>query len=1046
MAEDKTDALEGNDISQNPAVQETPEASQETPDTSLAAPDAPEGADDEDIETDPVEMVVCPGCKAEIDTTEVPPFSEIACPACGATISVEGKLGAYRLLRKLGSGGMGAVFAGQDDALNRKVAIKVVKRSLGANPAMMEAFKREAQATAKLNHPNIVQIYAFGDQRGQPFIAMELVGGGSLDGLIAKKVRMDPAFVMRVGKEIALALGAAQEAGLIHGDVKPENILFDENYRAKLVDFGIASALSADVNAKEIWGTPYYIAPEKARGKKADIRSDLYSLGATLYHALTLRPPFEGPDARAVVAARFKTAPTPIGRFRPDVDRKAVEIVERMMHPNPMMRFPNVNALVSAIDEFLKTVTPPTRADKPAAGLPTGVHPRITGVRMQAVSAPSSSGELPAEEPAIPAPGGKKKIIISKSRRPVNLTGAQPAEEFPTADPETGDFPIQPEMDIPPPKPKMNAAKGCLIAFFVLLGLVVAGAIGAIVYFVGANKKSEAEIQQRFATAKQMEAAADSLGAAVAAAAEPILKLDAEMQKTLLKEVTEVVGKVAGNAWALPSLEPTEPIQIEPSTPEAAKPEAEAPKPEPKAPKADPKDLKAIKDEPAFANGKNAEARKAIIAFAMDKANAALLADPAVVAKVLAVVRDPENAKDADVMEIAVKAALEEAKTAAEAKAAEAPAEGDAETPAEGDAAAETPAEDGAAETPAENDAAEAADDAPAGPSPEELAFRAASQEFAQKANKALDPARRIRRARREAELLRDRQAPEFAPIKGDTVTDAQYNERAQYKAVRERDRKRCEELLAACQKDLAELKRNIGNLQKASRPLLDAIQARAAAAEKEREEEAARAKAAQAENARKAKIQREVDEAEGVVRNAEESVQEYDYDHAISLLAPYLGESFSSDEARTVIQNAHDKFTYLSGLRAFFLKDLHENGGLARAIDRRFDIADADPARGTVTTRNGEEIDIAKFSLVTWMRLIDQLVDNRDPTRARIGTSQRGDLLYGSAIFCIVHGNGNEAATARAIEFARKAREFRETVKRDIPRLTPELKDALEE
>ena len=1046
MAEDKTDALEGNDISQNPAVQETPEAPQETPDTGLAAPDAPDGADEEDIETDPVEMVVCPGCKAEIDTTEVAPFSEIACPACGATISVEGKLGAYRLLRKLGSGGMGAVFAGQDDALNRKVAIKVVKRSLGANPAMMEAFKREAQATAKLNHPNIVQIYAFGDQRGQPFIAMELVGGGSLDGLIEKKVRMDPAFVMRVGKEIAIALGAAQEAGLIHGDVKPENILFDENYRAKLVDFGIASALSADVNAKEIWGTPYYIAPEKARGKKADIRSDLYSLGATLYHALTLRPPFEGPDARAVVAARFKTAPTPIGRFRPDVDRKAVEIVERMMHPNPMMRFPNVNALVSAIDEFLKTVTPPTRADKPAAGLPTGVHPRITGVRMQAVSAPSSSGELPAEEPAAtPAPGGKKKIIISKSRRPVNLTGAQPAEEFPTADPETGDFPIQPEMDIPPPKPKMNAAKGCLIAFFVMLGLVVAGAIGAIVYFVGANKKTEAELQQRVATAKQMESDLDALNSAVAAATDPILKLDAEIQKTLLKEVSEVAGKVLGSSWALPSLEPTEPIQIEPSTPE--EPKTEAPKPEP--PKAAPKDLKSIKDDPAFANGKNAEARKAIIAFAMDKANAALLADPAVIAKVLAVVRDPENAKDADVMEIAVKAALEEAKTAAEAKAAEAPAEGDAaaETSAEGDATAAPPAEGDAAETPAEDDAGDAAAEAaesPAGPSPEDLAFLAANQEFIQKADKFLDPARRIRRARREAELRRDRQAPEFAPIKGDTVSDAQFNERAQYKAVRERDRKRLEELLEACKKDRDELKRNISFLQRASRPLLDAIQARAEAAEKEREKEAAKAKAEQAENARRAKIQNEISEAEGIVRSAEESIQVYDYDQALSTLTPYLGESFSSAEAQAVIQNAYDKFTYLAGLRAFFLKDLHENGGLARAIERRFDIADADPARGTVTTRNGEEIEVSKFSLVTWMKLIDQLVVNRDTMRARIGTSQRGNLLYGSAIFCIVHGNGNEAATARALEFARKACEDRETVKRDIPRLTPELKDAL--
>ena len=1062
MADDKTNALEGNDISQNPADAMAPEqqnaAEMTAPAETANAPadtDIPDDAADEDIETDPVEMVVCPGCKAEIDTSEVPPFTQITCPACGAPIDVEGKLGAYRLLRKLGSGGMGAVFAGQDDALNRKVAIKVVKRSLGANPSMMEAFKREAQATARLNHPNIVQIYAFGDQRGQPFIAMELVGGGSLDGLIEKKVRMDPAFVMRVGKEIAQALGAAQEAGLIHGDVKPENILFDENYRAKLVDFGIASALSADVNAAEIWGTPYYIAPEKARGKKADIRSDLYSLGATLYHAMTLHPPFDGPDAQAVVAARYKTAPTPIGRYRPDADRKAIEIIERMMHPNPMMRYPNVNALVSAIDEFLKTVTPPTRADKPAAALPTGAHPRITGVRMQAVASPAGAGdETPAEESAADtsAPGGKKKIVISKSRRSVKLPAAEPTPDMLAPDVETGDFPLQPPMDIPPPKPKMNLAKGCLIGFFVLLGIIVIGVIGGVIWFVNRNAEVKAENERRFTAAKQVEAETDEINASVAAAAEPIIKFDAEAQKAL-KDVVDIVSKVTETTWKLPDLEPTEPILIDPEKPAAPAPAAKQDA-APAAAAADPTDLKSIKDDPVFANGKNSAARKALISFAMDKANADLVKDPALVAKVLAAVRDPENVKDADMMEVAVTTALEEGKAAAEAKKAESPAADAAEAPAA--EAGDAPAAEVPAEVPAElaavgeaiGNALAGGLDAMSGAMAAGLdpAVLAANAAFMQKADKLLDPARRIRRARREAELRRDREAPVFSPIKGDTVTDAQYNERFQFKATREKDKKRLEELREACKKDLAELKRNISLVQRESRPLLEAIREREAKAEQDRQKAAAEAKAQREADARKAKIQNEVDEAENVVRGTEEFIQAFDYDRALAALTPYLGDSFSSEEANAVIQNAHDRLVYLSGLRAFFLKDLHENHGLRWGIDKRYDITDADPEHGTVTKINGESIEMAKLSLLTWVNLIDQLIDNRDPKRPRLGSNQHGDLLYGSAIFITIHGGGSENALNRAIELARKARGLRETVKRDIPRLTPELSGALED
>ena len=485
-----------------------------------------------------------------------------------------------------------------------------------------------------------------------------------------------------------------------------------------------------------------------------------------------------------------------------------------------------------------------------------------------------------------------------------------------------------------------------------------------------------------------------------------------------------------------------------------------------------------MKDEPAFADGKNSAARKAIIAFAMD--NADLAKDPALIAAVLSVVRDPENIKDADMMELAVDKALKDARAAADAKKAEAPA-GDAP-------AADAPAANAADPLAGALDAmAGALAGAADGEAPAELAqgigealaqglvqaigdsmaqafsgdpnatatiasmgvnsaALAANNPFAQKADKLLDPARRIRRARREAEMRRDREPPVFNPIKGDEISDAQYNERFQFKATRENDRKRLDELREACKKDLAELKRNASLLQRESRPLLDAIRDREAQAEAERQKAAAAAKAQREAEARKAKVQGEVDEAEGVVRTADEAVESHDYDRALSTLAPYLGDSFSSEEAKAVIQNAHDKFKYLADLRAFFLKDLHENHGLRWGIDKRYDITDADPERGTVTKINGEVIEVAKLSLLTWVNLVDQLVDNRDPKRPRLGSSQHGDLLYGSAIFITIHGGGSENATNRAVELARKARTLRETVKRDIPRLTPELSAALED
>ena len=294
-------------------------------------------APENQISMETLEEMKCPACGAQVDVRGLAAFSKIECPGCHAEARVPAKFSHFTLLRRLGSGGMGTAFLGEDEALGRKVAVKVMQKALGDDEKAFETFKNEAQNAARLNHPHVAQIYSFGKEGDNPFLEMELVPGGDLGTFIADKTVLDPAFVLRVGMEIAEGLEAAEKVGLFHGDVKPDNILFDENMNAKLVDFGIASRASQG-QMEELWGTPYYIAPEKVQKKMNSARSDIYSLGATLYHAITGQPPYDGEDPVAVIKARFKGPPPPVEKIRPDVEPEVSRIVTRMMYNDLFMR------------------------------------------------------------------------------------------------------------------------------------------------------------------------------------------------------------------------------------------------------------------------------------------------------------------------------------------------------------------------------------------------------------------------------------------------------------------------------------------------------------------------------------------------------------------------------------------------------------------------------------------------------------------------------------------------------------------------------------
>lgn len=367
----------------------------------------------DEIVTDPVHEASCLKCRHVLDVSGLPAFTEIACPECGNHQKVPAKMGAFLLVDLLGRGGMGAVYRGRDTGLDRWVAVKVMQSSFGGNPEFVETFRREAQAAAALTHPNIVQIYSFGVAHGQPYMAMELLEGGRLDQMISKGEMLNEALVLKIGADVAEGLNAAAGIGLIHGDVKPENILLDNNGVAKVVDFGLARFKEGGESgtSKGIWGTPYYIAPEKLRGHQSDARSDIYSLGGTLFHALTLKPPFEGVTPMDVVKARLKKPAPPVRTYRPNINREIESIVGRMLEADPSVRYPNYGSALADLRRVLATMAPP---DIPLSyAQPSKRSGKIILAKKKGLTIPSpanASGSLPkVGAGALPPAGPKKK-------------------------------------------------------------------------------------------------------------------------------------------------------------------------------------------------------------------------------------------------------------------------------------------------------------------------------------------------------------------------------------------------------------------------------------------------------------------------------------------------------------------------------------------------------------------------------------------------------------------------------------------------------------
>ena len=385
------------------------------------------------------------------------------------TPGVFGENGNFLLERELGSGGMGGVYMGRDKMLDRPVAVKVMQKEFGSDAEFVEKFKREAQSAAKLIHPNIAQVYSYGICDGMPYIAMELAAGGSLYSIMnANPGKTDVARVIKICQQVAQALQCASDQGFVHGDVKPENILLDANGNAKLVDFGLA-AMQKDTD--EIWGTPYYISPEKVKKEPVDFRADMYSLGGTLYHALTGVAPFEGQDSIAVVKKRFEGLPKKPSEIRAELTPAIDDLVLKMLALDKEGRYPSFEALLEAFKNVLTTGL--------TTKLPTGV------------------ASAPAKKPAV---GGARRMTTVRGRRMAMMKrpGSTIKKKL---EGEEGDEGALDETEKPASEDDEEEESGGNLGLKVagvVVGaiLLIGGVIGGLVWYQIADKKARAAEEQ----------------------------------------------------------------------------------------------------------------------------------------------------------------------------------------------------------------------------------------------------------------------------------------------------------------------------------------------------------------------------------------------------------------------------------------------------------------------------------------------------------------------------------------------------------------------
>jgi beta-lactam-binding protein with PASTA domain/predicted Ser/Thr protein kinase len=262
--------------------------------------------------------------------------------------------GRYRIIDRIGSGGMADVYCAEDTQLGRRIALKLLYRRFAEDPEFVERFRREASSAAGLQHPNVVQVFDRGEWDGTYYIAMELLEGRNLKQVVRDHGALDPALAVDLVIQILKASRFAHRRGIVHRDIKPHNVIVDEEGRAKVTDFGIARAASSDMTETgSIMGTAQYLSPEQAQGHAVDARSDLYAIGIVLYELLTGVVPFDAESAVTIALKQVSETPVPPIQRNPAVPAALDAVTMRAMRKDPGERYQDADAFIAALEHAM---------------------------------------------------------------------------------------------------------------------------------------------------------------------------------------------------------------------------------------------------------------------------------------------------------------------------------------------------------------------------------------------------------------------------------------------------------------------------------------------------------------------------------------------------------------------------------------------------------------------------------------------------------------------------------------------------------------------
>lgn len=460
----------------------------------------------------------------------------------------------YEIIMKIGSGGMADVYKAKDHVLNRLVAIKVLKQEYSTDATFVKKFRVEAQSAAGLSHPNIVNVYDVGEDDGVYFIVMELVQGITLKNYIDMKGKLDIREALNISVQIASGLSAAHENRIIHRDIKPQNIIMSRDGKVKVTDFGIAKVADSTTVTTTAAGTVHYISPEQARGGYSDERSDIYSLGITMYEMVTGRVPFEGETNVAVALMHIQSEITPPRQLEPSIPVSFEKIILKCTQKKPERRYASARELIADLRKVL------THPDGEYVVIPGAIPQGRTIVMndndidsLKAASLRKNFGTKPEETYVEEPEEGEEEKPVQKpvqKKRPVKKKDIEEDNDDFDKDEEDDD-----DEEVNPALSKVMMALG--IGGFIILAVIIFFIIGHAAGFFGGSgslfgHKNKDTSTESISTESVSDTSSDTSTAGERVKVPNLSKMTEDQAKAALKELRLGVNVQTGTSDDVP--------------------------------------------------------------------------------------------------------------------------------------------------------------------------------------------------------------------------------------------------------------------------------------------------------------------------------------------------------------------------------------------------------------------------------------------------------------------------------------------------------------